>query len=83
MPTIESLGGMSKTVADLEEITKVILQTAKTPVELKINRSRTWKDYKLGFVDPEQWRLPSDLFTVTNDYRQQVVSLPLVLKLLR
>jgi hypothetical protein len=49
---------MAKTVADLEEVTKVILQTAKTPVELKVDHSKTWKDYKLGFVDPEQWRLP-------------------------
>ena len=84
MPTIESLGGMAKTVTDLEQVTKVILQTAKTPVNLKVDRSKTWKDYKLGFVDPGKWRLPADLFTATDDYRQQVVNLSfLVLKSLR
>ncbi len=74
---------MAKTEADLEQVTKVILQTAKTPVNLKVDRSKKWKDYKLGFVDAEKWLLPSDLFTATDDYRQQVVSLSLVLKLLR
>jgi amidase len=74
VPTVESLGGMAKTVADLEEVTKVILQTAKTPVELTVDRSKGWKDYQLGFVDSEQWRLPSELFTITDDYRQQVAS---------
>ncbi|KUJ14277.1 amidase signature enzyme [Mollisia scopiformis] len=72
VPTVESLGGMAKTVTDLEQVTKVIFQTAKTPVNLKVDHSKTWKDYKLGFVDPQKWRLPSDLFTATDDYRHQI-----------
>jgi hypothetical protein len=52
VPTIESLGGMAKTVADLEEVTKIILSTAKMPVQLTVDHSKTWKDFSLGLCGP-------------------------------
>jgi amidase len=72
VPTVESLGGMAKAVGDLEEVTRVILQTAKTPVEMTVDRSKTWKDFGFGFVEPGKWRLPSDLFNATEEYCQQI-----------
>lgn len=40
VPTVESLGEIAKTVADLEEVTKFILQTVKKPMERDIDRSK-------------------------------------------
>lgn len=73
LPTVEAIGPMAKTVADLEEVAKVILRTAKDPVELLINRFKTWNEFKLGFVDPDLWRLPEHLFISTDDYKAQIV----------
>jgi hypothetical protein len=69
---------MAKTVGDLEEVTRVVLQTAKTPVEMTVDRSKTWKDFSFGFVDPGKWRLPSDLFNATEEYCHQTVRLSFV-----
>jgi len=80
MPTVEALGAMAKTVLDLEEVTKVIFETAKSPTKLLVDSSKTWKDFKLGFVDPESWRLPSELFKATDDYKRQIVRYPMVLQ---
>ncbi len=76
VPTVETLGGMAKTVADLEEVTRVILQTANTVTELHVDRSREWISFSFGFVDPEKWRLPPELFITTDEYRYQIVSFP-------
>jgi Asp-tRNA(Asn)/Glu-tRNA(Gln) amidotransferase A subunit family amidase len=80
MPTVEALGAMAKTVLDLEEVTKVILETAKSPTKLLVDSSKTWKDFKFGFVDPDLWRLPSELFKATDDYKRQIVRYPMVLQ---
>lgn len=75
MPTCESIGGMAKTAGDLQELIKIILQAAKSPVDLPAETNRTWQDFALGFVDPSLWRLPAEGFTATEDYCNQIVSL--------
>jgi amidase len=73
MPTVEAIGPLAKTVGDLEEVTKVILKTTRHPVEILVDRSKTWKEFKLNFVDPDLWRLPTHLFIPTDEYKTQVV----------
>ncbi|KAK0104849.1 hypothetical protein ONS95_005115 [Cadophora gregata] len=72
VPTVETLGGMAKSVADLEALTKVILQTSKKPVKINVDHSTTWQNYTTGFVNADDWRLPKDLFTSTEEYRRQI-----------
>jgi amidase len=73
MPTVEAIGPIAKTVGDSEEVTKVILKPAKRPVELLVDRSKTWSDFKLGFVNPDLWRLPTHLFIPTDEHKTQIV----------
>ena len=74
-PTFESAGGMAKTVTDLAALVEVILRAAKSPRNFTVNLGREWSEFKLGFVDSSLWRLPPELFTSTDEYCRQVVSL--------
>lgn len=66
---------MAKTAGDLRELVKIILQAAKSPVELPAETNHSWQNFTLGFLDPSLWRLPAQGFTLTEDYCNQIVSL--------
>ncbi len=73
-PTFETPGGMAKTVKDLVALAQVISKAAKKPQNMTIDLGKKWSDFKVGFVDPALWRLPSHLLTMTERYCRQVVS---------
>jgi len=74
VPTIESIGGMAKSVKDLAALTEVILTASIEPPNFDVELTKTWDGVKLGFVDPGKWKLPDELFTSDADYLQQIRS---------
>lgn len=68
---------MAKSVKDLSDVTQIVLQAAKEPRILDVQFQNNWSGITLGFVDPEKWRLPEELFTSDPEYLKHIVRLSL------
>jgi Asp-tRNA(Asn)/Glu-tRNA(Gln) amidotransferase A subunit family amidase len=74
---LDSIGGMAKCSADLTILTRILLSTAPADhatQDLESVHKMQFKDFTIGFVDPEVWRLPSSLLDPTEEYKKQTVS---------
>lgn len=65
---------MAKSVKDLSDVTQIVLQAAKEPRILDVQFQNNWSGITLGFVDPEKWRLPEELFTSDPEYLKHIRS---------
>jgi len=74
-PHTESLGGMTKTVADLYAITQLLLSTrVKNGLpQYNVTFKKSWKDYKFGFLDAKIWGLPESGYKPRSDYWSTMV----------
>ncbi|KAI1160047.1 amidase signature domain-containing protein [Nemania serpens] len=73
-PTFETFRPMAKSVKDLSDVTQIVLQAAKEPRILDVQFQNNWSGITLGFVDPEKWRLPEELFTSDPEYLKHIRS---------
>lgn len=75
--TSDSIGGMAKCSADLTILTRILLSTSPADhahPDLENVQKMQFKDFTIGFVDPEVWRLPNSLLDPTEEYKKQTVS---------
>ena len=73
--SLDSIGGMAKSVNDLVDLTEILLSSVPSaPRRDLANASKLqWEDLTIGFVDPELWRLPRGLLEPTENYKEQTV----------
>lgn len=73
--SLDSIGGMAKSVDDLVDLTEILLSSeASSPKkELSNTSNLKWEDLAIGFVDPELWRLPTGLLEPTEKYKEQTL----------
>lgn len=75
--TLDIIGEMAKCSADLTILTRILLSTAAADhaaQHLENIHKMQFKDFTIGFVDPEAWRLPKSLLDPTEEYKKQIVS---------
>lgn len=68
--TLDSIGGMAKCSADLAILTRILLSTSPAyhaAQDLESVHKMQFKDFTIGFVDPEVWRLPNSLLDPTEE----------------
>lgn len=61
--SLDSIGGMAKSAADLSFLTELLLSNSGAHLRKNVPSilATTWRDLKVGFVDPELWQLPTSL----------------------
>ncbi len=68
-PAFDSVGGLAKTPEDLANIMRILLERTDCPSYLE----GSWKDLRVGFVDPSLWQ-PADFVVEPNEsFRKQTV----------
>jgi len=63
--TFDTVGGMARSVRDLATLTEIVLDPparAKIPEDGYLSYlTANWEGLRLGFLDPEIWKLPDSL----------------------
>lgn len=80
--SLDSIGGMAKSAADLSFLTELLLSTSGAHLKHGVSSilATEWQDLKIGFVDPELWQLPASLLQPSESYRQQTVGVSILIK---
>ena len=76
-PTYASPGGMAKTVGDLRDLTKVMLEASNARDETKLPTTEEldlgWKGLRLGFVSHDYSPFLDSLMNMDDEYKLEVV----------
>ena len=77
--SFDTVGGMAKSVEDLALLIEYLQENGPNNVRATSDyRSvfqKDWSGLRLGFVDPDQWRLPPALVTPVEEVNLQIVSI--------
>jgi amidase len=75
--TLDTVGAMAKSVSDLAELSTIILEPharqALGKDGFSSHLSKSFKGLKVGFLQPDQWRLPETLWKPDEESRAALV----------
>lgn len=79
----DSLGGMAKSADDLAALTEFLFSSVPgSPVagrNMQLEFRESFKGLRLGFLDIDEWRLPSNVLQPVENYLQQRVCFAFIL----
>jgi hypothetical protein len=74
----DTVGAMAKSVDDLATLISYVQEKApgnsRTSLESRAGFQKDWSGLRLGFVDPDKWRLPPGFVTPVEEVETQIVS---------
>jgi amidase len=75
---VDSAGPLAKCVEDIANLLDILIDPSKTTVPTggyKTSLTRSWKDIKIGTLDPDDWHYGDDLVKPEHEATTQIVCL--------
>ncbi|KAI0433439.1 putative amidase [Xylaria sp. FL1042] len=72
--TMDSLGGLAKCVDDLALLTERLMSTSDGPKLNITSFDKKFSRFRIGFLDPNIWKLPTSLLEPTESYTRQTIN---------
>ncbi|KAI1427349.1 putative amidase [Xylaria sp. FL1777] len=72
--SMDNLGGLAKCVDDLTILTERLMSTSDGPKLDITSINKDFSKFRIGFVDPNTWRLPTMLLEPTESYIKQTIN---------